>query len=511
MGLVQALEGIAQRQPQSPALTWRTTTWTYGELRAASATIERALARRDVPRGTRVALLLRNSPHYVAAYYGTLASACVAVPLNVHERAPVLIRQIENCGAQILIGDVAHPEWGAVTAAARSSSIEVIGLKLDGDELVAAFQRELEGTSGLAASKMTGDIGEHELASIIYTSGTTGSPKGVMLSHGNLHANADAIIRSLGLNEHDHMLCVLPFYFSYGNSVLHSHLLCGARLTLEDNLAFPRLILQRLQDDRISGFAGVPSTFALLLGRHRLEDFDLSHLRYVTQAGGPMPRALLDELRKGLAGVRVFVMYGQTEATARLTCLPPEDLDRKPGSVGLPISGVEIDVREAGRPLPPHGVGEIFVRGPNVMLGYWNDAAATAEVLRDGWLRTRDLGYLDGDGYLYLVGRTTDMLKIGAFRVSPQEIEEVLASIEGVEEAAVVAIPDEILGQAVKAFIVPRPDAALSAMSVKAHCRAHLATYKIPKAVEFISALPKTSSGKIQRFKLAGAESTNDS
>jgi acyl-CoA synthetase (AMP-forming)/AMP-acid ligase II len=378
------------------------------------------------------------------------------------------------------------------------------------DESVAYFEKDFRETPGAGTSKTTRDAQEGELASIIYTSGTTGNPKGVMLSHGNLRANAHAIIRSLDLGERDHTLCVLPFYFSYGNSVLHSHLLCGARLTLEDNSAFPRLMLQHMQDGRVSGFAGVPSTYALLLGRHRLEDFDLSHLRYVTQAGGPMPRALLEELRKRLPNVRVFVMYGQTEATARLTCLPPEDLDRKAGSVGVPIDGVEIEVRKRGRSLPPDSVGEIFVRGPNVMLGYWNDAAATADVLHDGWLRTRDLGYLDGDGYLYLVGRTTDMIKIGAFRVSPQEIEEVIAALEGVEEVAVVAMPDDTLGQVAKAFVVPRPGAELSVIGVKAYCRANLASYKVPKAVEFAETLPRTSSGKVQRFKLAGTETTHD-
>jgi long-chain acyl-CoA synthetase len=510
MLLVHALEAVARRQPNSLALTWRASRWTYADLLAGIAIVERAIERRRPTRGTRIALLLRNCPHYVAAYYGTLASGCIAVPLNVHERAPVLVRQLEHSGAKILVGDSGHAEWHHVAAGVAHLPIDVIGLRLDGNESVAALGSALEATSAGVSDLASGDVGEHELASIIYTSGTTGHPKGVMLSHGNLHANADAIIRSLDLSKRDHTLCVLPFYFSYGNSVLHSHLLCGARLTLEDNFAFPRLMLQRIQDEGISGFAGVPSTFALLLGRHRLEDFDLSRLRYVTQAGGPMPRPLLEELRKRLRGARIFVMYGQTEATARLTCLPPEDLDRKPGSVGVPVTGVEIDIREDGKSLPPCGVGEIFVRGPNVMLGYWNDPAASADVLRDGWLRTRDLGYLDQDGYLYLVGRATDMIKTGAFRVSPQEIEEVIAAIEGVEDAAVVAIPDEILGQAVKAVVVPRPEAHLSVMAIKAHCLANLASYKVPKTVEFVTALPRTSSGKVQRFKLAGADSTHD-
>jgi long-chain acyl-CoA synthetase len=171
---------------------------------------------------------------------------------------------------------------------------------------------------------------------------------------------------------------------------------------------------------------------------------------------------------------------------------------------------VEIEIRDADRPVARGVIGEIFVRGPNVMLGYWNNPEATAEVLRDAWLRTRDLGYLDDDGYLYIVGRTTDMIKVGAFRVSPQEIEEVIAALGGVEETAVAGIPDEVLGQAIKAVVVLRPGADVNAMAVKAYCRQNLAAYKVPKVVEFAAALPRTSSGKVQRFKLAGAQSTHD-
>jgi len=511
MALVDALEDIARRRPASPAVAWRGAEWTYADLRQAVAAFHLALRSRKLTAGTRVALLLRNSPHYVAAYYGTLASGGVAVPLNVHERAPVLVRQIEHCTSGVLIGDCEHPEWQKVRDGLRGSPIEVIELRLSaGPDCLRALEGEL------GQSEAPGQGGPRPLtetaalASLIYTSGTTGRPKGVMLSHENLRANAQAIIASLGLTARDHSLCTLPFHFSYGNSVLHSHILCGARLTLEDNFAFPHLILRRLQDERATGFAGVPSTFALLLGRHRLGDFDLGALRYVTVAGGAMPRPLLERFLKQAPAVRVFVMYGQTEATARLTCLPPEDLDRKPGSVGLPVDGVEIDIRDDDRPLPRGQVGEIFVRGPNVMLGYWNDPGATAEVLHDGWLRTRDLGYLDEDGYLFLVGRATDMIKVGAFRVSPQEIEEVIVALEGVEDAGVVGIPDEVLGQAIKAVVVPRSGARITDMAVKAYCRANLAAYKVPKVVEFAAALPRTSSGKVQRFKLAEEGSLSD-
>jgi long-chain acyl-CoA synthetase len=512
MALVHELEIIAKRRPHAAALAWRAARWTYADLLASIGIVADALNARGVPRGGRVGLLIRNSPYYVAAYYAALATGRVAVPLNVQERAPVLAKQVADSEASVVMGDADHPEWPALGAALGGTAAKLVAIRLaDGGESMRALADALAMPDGGGVSvDASSAVEDDALAAIVYTSGTTGRPKGVMLSHANLLANTRAVIASLGLTAGDHSLCVLPFHFSYGNSVLHSHLLCGARLTLEDNFAFPQLMLQRLQDERVSGFAGVPSTFALLLGRQRLQDFDLSGLRYVTQAGGPMPAPLVAKLREQLPRTSVFLMYGQTEATARLTCLPPEDLDKKPGSVGRPIAGVEIEIREHGRRAEPGRVGEICARGPNVMLGYWKDPAATAEVLSDGWLRTRDVGYLDEDGYLFIVGRTTDMIKVGAFRVGPQEIEEIIAGIDGVQEAGVVGIPDDVLGQAIKAVIVLRPGAALTAMAVKAHCRQNLASYKIPKVIEFAAALPRTSSGKVQRFKLAGEQGLHE-
>ncbi|MDY0068097.1 MAG: class I adenylate-forming enzyme family protein [Steroidobacteraceae bacterium] len=495
--IVSALREVAARRSEAPALGRRDWQWTYRDLDTAINAVQAVLTSRR--RGSRVALLVRNSPQYVALYYGVLAAGCVAVPLNAAERASVLARQIEHCGAELAIGEASHPEWPKLRAAIEPRGVQTLELSISQDR-AATF---IDALGAAHTAPESYEPGKDDLAAIIYTSGTTGRPKGVMLSHGALYSNATAIIEYLELTSADRGLCVLPFHFSYGNSVLHSHLLAGAFLALEDNFAFPQVTLQRLQDEAITGFPGVPSTFALLLGRCRLADFDLSRLRYITQAGGAMPRALIERLRAQAPGVKIFVMYGQTEATARLTYLPPERLDAKPGSVGIPIPGVEIEVRREGRAAAPNETGEIHARGPNVMLGYWNDPAATAQVLRDGWLSTGDLGHVDADGFLYIDGRSVEMIKVGAFRVSPQEVEEVLAQIDGVEEAAVTAIPDEVLGQAIKAVIVPRAGVELQVMAVKAHCRQRLASYKVPKVVELATALPRTSSGKVQRFKLA--------
>lgn len=501
--IVHSLQAIAQRSPGLPALTWRATRWTYADLLSAIGAVKGALAERHVPRGARVALLLKNSPHYVALYYGTLAAGCIAVPLNAHERSTALARQVEHCGAALLIADCGHPEWDNLRARVEAlpTPTSALGMTLhDGAEALSQFVCELGGSGGDLA---IATLAERDVAAIIYTSGTTGRPKGVTLSHGNLAANTAAIREYLNLSAVERGLCVLPFHFSYGNSVLHSHLLSGAHLFVEENFAYPQAVAQRLQHEAITGFAGVPSTFALLLNRCRLQDFDLGALRYITQAGGAMPRSVVERLCRQLPHVQLFMMYGQTEATARLTYLPPARLLDKPGSVGIPIAGVAVDIRHNGRSAPPHVSGEIHVRGPNVMLGYWNDPAATAQALHEGWLNTGDLGHRDEDGYLYIEGRSVEMIKVGAFRIAPQEIEEVIGALPGVEEVAVTGIADEVLGQAVKAVIVARAGEHIDARAIKAHCRERLATYKIPKVLEFVAELPRTCSGKVQRYKLS--------
>lgn len=498
--LVHALRSVATEAPEVVALGWRETRWTYGELVDSIAAAASALAASGAPAGSRVALLLRNSPQYVALYYGALAAGYVAVPLNPQERANVLARQIEHCAASMLAGDPDHPEWPALCDTPPLKNVRTFPVALTTG---AASAADFVGAFGGDTSRVPVAPTAATLATIIYTSGTTGRPKGVMLSHGNLLSNARAIIRYLDLTASDRGLCVLPFQFSYGSSVLHTHLLAGAYLAIEENFAFPQATLQRLQNERMTGFAGVPSTFMMLLGRCKLEDFDLSALRYVTQAGGPMPTPVVAQLRTKLPNARVFIMYGQTEATARIAYVPPERLDAKQRSVGIAIDGVQIDVRADGRATQTDEIGEIVVRGPNVMLGYWNDTEATSSVLRDGWLHTGDLGHRDAEGFLYIDGRAVDMIKVGAFRVSPLEVEEVVAAMPGVEEVAVIGVLDDVLGQAIKVVIVPRASSETpTAMAVKAHCRHHLASYKVPKVVEFATTLPRTSSGKVQKFKL---------
>jgi long-chain acyl-CoA synthetase len=499
--LATRLNHHARATPAAVALAWNQARWTYADLAKAAAAARDALRAQGLGRGDRVALLLKNSPQYVAALYGTFAAGGAAVALNALERAEVLARQITHSGASVVVVDPAHLEYAQLREQLRERAVKFVTLATPDEP--DALSRLLAQLGGAPATADV-DVARNDLALLIYTSGTTGRPKAVMLSHGNLDSNANAIVQYLGLVPADRGFCVLPFHFSYGNSVLTSHLAVGAELVIEDNLAYPLRSLQRMADLRVTGFAGVPSTFTLLLTRCRLRDYDLAALRYVTQAGGAMTRTAIERLRAELPATEFFVMYGQTEATARISYLPPAELDARAGSVGRAIADTQIGIFDpAGNALPPGLTGEIRVRGPGIMLGYWQDAAATAESVRDGWLCTGDLGHKDAQGFLYIDGRAVEMIKVGAFRVSPYEVEEAIAQLEDVAEVAVAAMPDEVLGQAVKAVIVLRPGAKLDALGVKAHCRQALAQYKIPKSVEFATELPRTQTGKVQRLQLA--------
>lgn len=500
--LVDLLLASVERDACKLALHRQRVKWTYGDLArgaAAAASVMRALGLKP---GDRVALLFRNSPEYVALLFGALAARLAVVPLNVQERAVMLAAQVRHSGARLVSGDPGHPEWAALKAELKNDTAMLDVPAVDDDGSVAAFMRRFDASPAHALESP--GVTRDDLAMLLYTSGTTGRPKGVMLSHGNLIANTTAIIDYLQLGPEDIGLTVLPFHFSYGNSVLHMHLGSGATLLLEDSLAFPWAILQRLQNERVTGFSGVPSTYAILMSRAHLDEFDLSAMRYLTQAGGAMSRAAIQRMRELVPSAKFYVMYGQTEASARLTYLPPERLDDKPGSVGKPLRDLQIEVRDAGgRVLPPGQTGELCARGPSIMLGYWQDEEATRSVVVDGWLHTGDLAHTDEEGFLYIDGRAVEMIKVGSFRVSPLEVEEVLATLPAIAEMAVTSIPDEWLGQAVKAVLVLRDGTKLTEREVKAHCNARLAAYKVPKVVEFVSRLPRTSSGKIQRFKLS--------
>lgn len=498
--LASTVDRVARLHPDRVAIVDAGRHVTYREFMAQAAGFASQLLIQGLQRGDRVAVVLPNRCEAAVACYGIWLAGGVVVPLNVQARARDFAPWLEHSGARFVVHESSNNE---VACALETLESPVHAFPLPDDQPICP---------PVDAGSLSTDVAwaggsERDLAVILYTSGTTGAPKGVMLSHASLLANARAVTAYLGLGRDDSVLCVLPFYYAYGASVLHTHLISGATIHLGRNVIFPNLIVEALATHGITGFSGVPSTFALLLDHVELGRHDLSALRYVTQAGGPMSPALTSRLRAALPHPRLFVMYGQTEATSRLTWLPPERLDAKPGSVGIPVEGVTIRiVREDGSIAEAGETGEVWITGPNVMLGYWRNAEATQATLHDGWLKTGDLGHLDGDGYLFLAGRRSDMIKTGAHRVHPTDVEQAIAEIPGVIEAAVIGVDDEVLGQVIKAYVVVERVTTRLSDEIKAHCRAHLAPYKIPRHIEFVSSLPRTASGKVQRAQLVSRQ-----
>lgn len=454
--------------------------------------------------GARVAVFIENSPDYAVAYYGALRAGAVVVGLNTALRGPELVKVLRHCAAEILV--ITQPTAMLGELLDACPAVQVLRLVTGSAEPAAVPELVVDWSAPADAdeySRRPACESAAQAAAIIYTSGTTGDPKGVTLSHRNLLANTQAIQSYLQLTDKDCIVNVLPFYYSYGNSVLHTHLLAGACIVIENSLSYPHLVVQRWATECATGFAGVPSTFALLLTRVKFAEYDLRSLRYLTQAGGAMAPALTARVMQTFPQAELFVMYGQTEATARITYLPPRRLLDKLGAVGVAVPGARLEIHdEHDHVVSPGQQGEVCVQGDNVMLGYWNNPAATERVLRNGWLHTGDLGYLDAEGFLFLVGRSSDFIKTGAHRVSPQEIEEAIMELPEVTECAVIGTPDDILGEVIKACVVLSDHSTLSALAIQAHCRQRLAAYKVPKAIEFMGHLPKTASGKVQRFLL---------
>ncbi|MCG8670264.1 MAG: acyl--CoA ligase [Pseudomonadales bacterium] len=498
--LIQRLKNTASSLPQSIVVIQNGETYTYSDLWYRVVTVADRLKCSGLQSGQTVAMLMENSIDYIASLYGIWAAGGVTVALNTALKYRDLNHLVIHCGAQFLLSDGVHPELKTFIKDGSDRSLELI----DVASLVTSgqVQSEIAPIENHSEYELV-DIAEDAVASIIYTSGTTGHPKGVTLRQSNLSANTHAILQSLNISQADRVMCVLPFFYSYGNSVLHTHLWAGASLVLENSFMYPQKVLESMQVNESTTFCGVPSTFNLLLNRASIANTALPHLTTVTQAGGAMSKASISEFKSAWPQADFYVMYGQTEASARITCLAPDMLDSKLGSVGLPIQGVELEIRgEDNRSVPAGEQGEICIQGPNVMAGYWYDPEETQSVLKDGWLYTGDVGYRDEDGYVFIVGRNREMIKTGAHRIAPQEIEELILEVSGIEECAVVGVPDDLLGQVLKAVVVLGQDEQVSKQIIMKYCKDNLPQYKMPKQLEFVEALPKTASGKIQKHKL---------
>ena len=340
-------------------------------------------------------------------------------------------------------------------------------------------------------------------ALLLFTSGSTARPKAVRLTHSNIQANTESILAYLQLRDDDRALVILPFHYCYGASLLHTHLRRGARVVLCNSFVFPETALDLLEREQCTVLAGVPSSFQLLLRASTFKERALPSLRIVQQAGGKLPPVLVEELLAAQPTATLFVMYGATEATARMSYLPPDKLLEKPGSIGKGIPGVKLRVlAENGRPVVPGERGEIYATGANISPGYYDDPVGSAAKFTSYGLRTGDLAVVDDDGYIFVVDRRDDFIKSWGHRVSSQEVEAAALRMGQLVSAAAVGVPDDEAGEAVVLLAVARPGAEVRPDEVSATCRQHLPKYMVPRSVHILDGLPVNANGKLAKPRL---------
>lgn len=507
------LTDTARRLPAKEALTNRKSRVTYGEMDARSNALAHALEARGVRRGDRVIVFADNTVEAAVSFWGVLKANAVVSVVNPLTKADKLAWLLNDCRARALLTD-GHltPVWAEAARKSPHLRAVVVSGALDAERSgglpgLCSWEDALAGgTRTHAPRRACIDI---DLAALIYTSGSTGDPKGVMLTHRNMLTAAASISEYLELREDDVVLGVLPLAFDYGLYQMILSFRQGARLVLERSFTYPAQVLSQVVEEGVTFFPGVPTIFAILAELKTLGSFDFSRIRAVTNTAAALPVKHITALQRIFPRARIFSMYGLTECK-RCTYLPPRDLARKPDSVGIAIPNTELwIVDENDARVGPGVVGQLVIRGATVMKGYWEKPVETAKKLRPGplpgeqVLYTGDLCRLDEEGYLYFVGRMDDIIKSRGEKVAPKEVEAALYEIAGVKEAAVIGVPDEILGQAVKAFVVLEQGATLTAAEVQRECQKRLESFMVPKLVELVPELPKTTSGKIKKTGLS--------
>jgi acyl-CoA synthetase (AMP-forming)/AMP-acid ligase II len=456
--------------------------YTYTDLRLAAARLVGELLAAGVRPGDRVGILGENSIFWVAAYLATLKLAAVAVPFPTVSTPDELKSKAGFINCKVLFAD-------------RHSHRKFKASFNENTQLILNDSLDREGKSLWPESPSPFDLEAD--AAYMLTSGTTALPRAVRITHRNIQSNTTSIIQYLDLDCSDRILVVLPFYYCFGTSLLHTHLRVGGSLTLCNTFAYPETALDMLESTSCTGFAGVPSTYQLLLRNTSFPARKFKSLRKVQQAGGKLPVVFIQELKTALSQAQLFIMYGQTEATARLSFLHPEMLGAKIGSIGRGIPGVILRVLdEAGSEVKPGEVGEIYAWGENISPGYLGSPADNLNKFVDGGLRTGDLATIDKDGYIYIVDRKADFIKVLGHRVSSQEVEANILELPDVIAAAAIGVPDDLLGEAIRVFVIIRNSSRLTPENILEHCHMHLARHMVPKEIVQIEKLPMNAHGK---------------
>ena len=486
MNLASSLVDCSQAQPERAVLRLGDATMTYQDLDRASARVAGLLRRLGVELGDRVAIMLPNVSEFAITYYGVLRAGGVVVPMNPLLKSREIAYYLADSEAKLIFawhGVADEAQLGAKEAEAEVIVVDPAGF----GELMAAA----------SAVPDVVDRDGDDTAVILYTSGTTGQPKGAELTHANLTRNVEVVCRDLiELTPDDVIFGGLPLFHSFGQTVgLNSAVSAGACLTLLPRFE-PGQALRLLAEHRATVFAGVPTMYGALLAQPDRDLHDVTALRVCVSGGAAMPVELMRGFEQAF-GCVILEGYGLSE-TSPVASFNHPHRDRKPGSIGTPIEGVRLRVvDETGTEVATGQVGEIAIRGHNVMKGYWRRPVETASAIPDGWFRTGDLGRVDEDGYFYIVDRKKDLIIRGGYNVYPREVEEVLYEHPAVAEAAVIAVPHPELGEEIAAAVALKPGAVTTPEQLRDHVKAQVAAYKYPRLVWIVDALPKTATGKI--------------
>jgi long-chain acyl-CoA synthetase len=462
----------------------------YRALDLASARLAGLLRERGIEPGDRVGIMLPNVPEFAVVYYGVLRAGAVVVPMNVLLKEREVAFYLSDSGARMLFAWHGFAE--EAEAGARGTDAECVFV------MPGEFGRLLS-----AASPVTElvDRAADDTAVILYTSGTTGTPKGAELTHSNLSSNVSAVVALHSFDEDDVLLGALPLFHSFGQTCsMNAAMAAGATLSLIPRFDAGRA-LDIIERDRVTVFQGVPTMYSALLHHPRRDCFDVSTLRECVSGGASLPAEVLRGFEEAF-GCKLLEGYGLSETSPVASSNRP-DRERRPGSVGLPIEGVSMRIVDAdGADVPVGERGEIVIRGPNVMKGYWGRPEATAEAIRDGWFHSGDIGVMDEDGYFYIVDRIKELIIRGGYNVYPREVEEVLYEHPAVREVAVLGVPHPELGEEVAAAVALKDGAAVDEESLRDFVKARVAAYKYPRRISFFDDLPKGPSGKIVKREI---------
>jgi long-chain acyl-CoA synthetase len=495
MNLASILTTSADRAPDQIAIKLDDAELSYAMLGGATTHIAGLLKAHGVGRGDAVGIMLPNVPYFPVCYYGTLRAGGVVVPMNVLLKKREVEFYLKDSGAELVFA------WGDFEDAAQA------GADAAGAECVLVKPGEFEKLVG-EASPETGvaDVDDDDTAVILYTSGTTGTPKGAELTHGNLKRNCEIADGLFDLGSDAVILGALPLFHSFGQTCcMNATIAAGATLTLIPRFD-PAKALEIIQRDHVNVFEGVPTMYGAMLHEPDREKYDTSSLELCASGGSAMPVELMRGFEEAF-GCKVLEGYGLSE-TSPVASFNHPDRERKPGSIGTPVDGVEMKVVDDDDNDVDQGeVGEIVIRGHNVMKGYWNKQDATDEVMRDGWFHTGDMAKVDEDGYFFIVDRKKDLIIRGGYNVYPREIEEVLYEHPAVREAAVVGVPDDSLGEEVGAAVALKDGEEVSADDLRSFVKEHVAAYKYPRKIWFVDDLPKGPTGKILKREIEQPES----